>query len=177
MYVTPPSHRDPEGRGHGGLRKTEGLMPGEETTAPSGVRSQPQRTMGPVPTKQVSSEPVQAKASSSADREAGNGLQRALEAEMVTFLREQNEQLTEELARLKKQMTKVSAAVTGPTSTPSSWETRSGKWQSRARGVGGRCFSIGAGRLAGGLWPCPSGHLPSQCQVVESDIEGGPMFL
>ena len=46
MFVTPPSHRGPDGRGQGGLRKSEGTLPGEDS-APS--RTQPKHSMGPVP--------------------------------------------------------------------------------------------------------------------------------
>ena len=122
MYVTPPSHGDPTGKGQVGLRRSEGVLPGEETTAPSKTSRQ---TMGPMPPKGVPTGPVKVhKASVRGDEE--DGIQRALEAEMVTFLREQNEQLTEELARLRRQMTKVTKAAVGPTSTPSSWETVDG---------------------------------------------------
>ena len=66
--------------------------------------------MGPVPPKHGPS-----RCSEDSD---GLGLQRALEAEMVTFLRDQNEALTKELEKVKKQLAGSSGA---PSTTPSSW--------------------------------------------------------
>ena len=105
LFVTPPSHRgSTEGRGLG--KQTEGAMP------PSGDGSAPSKaeTMGPVPPKH--------RPSRCSEESDGRGLQRALEAEMVTFLRDQNEALTKELEKMKKQLAGSSGA---PSTTPSSW--------------------------------------------------------
>ena len=92
VFVTPPSRRTPEGRGAGPGRKTAGTMDEGSTNQPSPPAAG--RTMGPMP-------PEPEKARPKRDETQGN-LQRAMEAEMVVFLREQNELLREELARLKR---------------------------------------------------------------------------
>ena len=94
MFVTPPSHRQAEGRGQG--RRSDGTMPMSATpTEKKSLGGQGKVTEGPLPPK------VTAKASVSEP----DHLQRAFEAEMVTFLREQNELLTSEVAELKRQQT------------------------------------------------------------------------
>ena len=109
MFVTPPSHRQAEGRGQG--RRSDGTMPMSATpTEKKSLGGQGKVTEGPLPPK------VTAKASVSEP----DHLQRAFEAEMVTFLREQNELLTSEVAELKRQQTMQGSATSS--SIPSSWE-------------------------------------------------------
>ena len=77
MFVTPPSGRA-EGRGSVKGKRSEGMMP---TTGSSKV--DPTASMGPLPPEH---RPPRRD-------EAADNLQKALEAEMVIFLREQNAQL------------------------------------------------------------------------------------
>ena len=114
LFDTPPSYRSGvEGRGgQSKVKKSEGAMPpsGEEGSRSGRGLTE---TMGPVPP----THPTQQ------DREARDGLQRALEAEMVILLQEQNAQLMAELERLRNPPAKTSLE---PMSTPSSWETVDG---------------------------------------------------
>lgn len=112
MFVTPPSTCWRDGRGNGLGRRSDGAMPpdsvgSEDSTKATKVKAG-KSTMGPMPPKvgpHVHGEP--------------EGLQRALEAEMVSFLRDQNDQLLEEVARLRQQAQRSGQA---PSSAPSSWE-------------------------------------------------------
>ena len=90
--------------------------------------------MGPMP-------PEPKKEIRSKDQSQGN-LQRAIEAEMVAFLREQNEQLLSEVATLKQKL-----AQEVPSSTSSSWvqveesgRTKHGA-DDRVDRVGGGCMN------------------------------------
>ena len=136
LFVTPPSRRTPEGRGGGPGRKTAGTMDEGSNTKPSPPAAE--RTMGPMP-PDPEVEPKKR------DETQGN-LQRALEAEMVVFLREQNAQLKEELARLKK------GTPDGSSSVPSSWEhvesSGCGKGQPGEDGLDG--VRVGGDRLSAG---------------------------
>ena len=111
LFTTPESARSfIEGPVTGRGRQTDGRMPASEGS------SGPPTSMGPLPPQH---QPKQKKhAEPGRDRE--NDLQRALEAEMVSFLREQNAQLQEQVEALKRQQQGHPAS--GPTSTPSSWE-------------------------------------------------------
>ena len=80
VFVTPPSRRTPEGRGGGPGRKTAGTMDEGSINKPSPPAAG--RTMGPMP-------PEPEEAPKKRDETQGN-LQRAMEAEIVVFLREQN---------------------------------------------------------------------------------------
>lgn len=100
LFATPPSNRR-EGRGMGGRgKKSEASSEGSSAEATK-------ISMGPSPPKQRPQ-----------TREESDNLQRALEAEMAIFLREQNAQLLEEVERLKKGQ--QCPHRSGPTSTPSS---------------------------------------------------------
>ena len=118
LFVTPPSRRCSEGRGRGGLGKTEGQMPGESSGEPPSRRD---KTMGPIPPQYAP--PPKHAPPPKPDVDDSCGLQRAMEAEMVIFLREENEKLQEEVSRLRQQQ---AANRSGPVSTPSSWETVDG---------------------------------------------------
>ena len=111
LFTTPPSARSEiDGRPSGRGKQTDGIMPPSESS--SGPSSHGRASMGPLPPKhRPPREPDR-------EKEDQDSLQRALEAEMVQFLREQNTQLWDELERLKKHQSKSGSA---PTSTPSSW--------------------------------------------------------
>ena len=120
MYVTPPSARWTEGRGHVMERCSEGMMPpdsdgiGENRVKSTKVKGRSSmKSMGPVPpTGEPHPCPQQA-------HERNDSLQRAMEAEMVQFLRDQNELLLEEVEKLKQQVHRSGQA---PSTAPSSWE-------------------------------------------------------
>ena len=115
MFVTPPSTCWRDGRGNGLGRRSDGAMPPDSVGSEDSTKATKankvkagKSTMGPMPPKvgpHVHGEP--------------EGLQRALEAEMVSFLRDQNDQLLEEVARLRQQ---VQWSGQAPSSAPSSWE-------------------------------------------------------
>lgn len=92
MFVTPPSRRHGDGRGHAGGRRSDGTMPTGTTTAEEkmglGVEGPVKTTEGPLPPKPGPSQRQAAEP---------DHLQRAFEAEMVTFLREQNAMLMDEV--------------------------------------------------------------------------------
>ena len=113
LFTTPPSSRSEiDGRAHGRGKQTDGVMPPSESS--SGPSSHGRASTGPLPPKhRPPHEPDREK-----EGQDSVSLYKALEAEMVNFLREQNSQLWEELERLKKQQSKPGSA---PTSTPSSW--------------------------------------------------------
>lgn len=111
MFVTPPSARWADGRGHAMGRRSDGVMPpdsasSEGSTKIKGLKSK--STMGPMPPK-VGPTP----------HGEPESLQRALEAEMVLFLGERNEHLLEEVEKLKQQVHRGGQA---PSSAPPSWK-------------------------------------------------------
>ena len=116
LFVTPPSRREEEeDRGRGGGKRTHGAMP-EMVREAKG--RQPARTMGPMPpTPENPGSEVSKDQGERRAKEHHDGLQRALEAEMVTFLKEQNAVLMAEVAELRRLR-----ASDGVSSTPSSWE-------------------------------------------------------
>ena len=138
VYATPPSHQTPEGRGGQGAgkrskgRMSSGDMAGEPVPGPC-------KSMGPMPPEHVQAKPRRGP-------ESEGNLQRALEAEMVTFLREQNDHLRLELEEMKKKL--AGGTSSSAPSAPSSWEFADGMGahqpedeemgnRSRARGFSG----------------------------------------
>ena len=96
LFVTSPSRRS-EGRGEGN-RKSEGPMPDEHSGRPAAHTKD--RSMGPVP-PDGSPPNVPADAGVAPPGAKGDRLQRAFEAEMVLFLREQSTKLQEEVEQLR----------------------------------------------------------------------------
>ena len=111
LFTTPESARSfIDGPVNGRGRQTSGRMPGSEGS------SGPPTSMGPLPPQhRPKHRPLH-----EPGRDREDDIQRALEAEMVSFLREQNAQLQEQVEALKRQQQGHPAS--GPTSTPSSWE-------------------------------------------------------
>lgn len=129
LFVTPPSRRS-EGRGQRGIRQSEGTMPEEQ---PSGkpLRSH-SKTMGPVPPESQPPASASTSMSRKAAEESEGGLQRALEAEMVLFLQEQNAKLMAEVELLRGGNS--SKESLGAMSTPSSWEAVDGAGGGKSSG-------------------------------------------
>ena len=116
VFATPPSHQTPEGRGGQGAgkrskrRMSSGDVAGEPVPGPC-------KSMGPMPPEHVQAKPRRG-------HESEGNLQRALEAEMVTFLREQNDHLRLELEEMKKKL--AGGTSSSAPSAPSSWEFADG---------------------------------------------------
>ena len=124
LFVTPPSRRS---EGRGGNRRSEGKLPEEQPSAEAARGHERDRTMGPVPPEGAPPRgPPMAAGAAVPPPQKGDpdSLQRAFEAEMVLFLREQNAKLQEEVDQLRSLRTTKDAAAA--MSTPSSWETVDG---------------------------------------------------
>ena len=166
-FVTPPSHSHghrSEGRGGGGARQTEGRMP-EEGQPGQKVDRRPDRSMGPVPPEE-SPPAVKLTGTSEVARKDPESLQRAFEAEMVLFLREQNSHLQAEVERLRSLQQQQPM---GTMSTPSSWETVDGGTGDGLRGDGAH------EHVHGGVGP--SGHDDRLTGGVSNRVHGGEVSL
>ena len=101
MFVTPPSRRS---GGRGGNRRSDGQLPEEQPSEEAAGKNGGSRTMGPVPPEGAPPRgpPTTAGAAVPPPHKGDpDSLQRAFEAEMVLFLREQNAKLQEEVKQLQ----------------------------------------------------------------------------
>ena len=108
VYATPATRLR---GGHGAGKRSKGRMSsGDMADEPV---PGPCKSMGPMPPEHVQAKPRRG-------HESEGNLQRALEAEMVTFLREQNDHLRLELEEMKKKL--AGGTSSSAPSAPSSWE-------------------------------------------------------
>ena len=128
-----------KGRGTGSM----GMMPREESQRPTGYGETGLQTERRIPTAEVGAGVSGTGPTAPKGQESGNvdDLQRALEGEIVTLLRNQNSMLLHEVALLRERPEKGSGATSSPWSTVNGSDVDGGNGQTSKEHAGQRLGS------------------------------------